>query len=73
MGFEAYTRAEEMYQADVAHLNEIAINVHHGDRGSFLKAIADAWLKADPSNKRILMPAWAAIVTKYDLEEDLEK
>ncbi|MBA7576104.1 hypothetical protein ES708_17941 [subsurface metagenome] len=40
----------------------------NSDRGSFLKAMAHAWLKADFSNKRILQPAWATIVTKYGLE-----
>ena len=51
-------------------LSEIAYAVYNSNRGSFLKAIADAWMKADPFNKMILAPAWMRIITKYDLEKE---
>lgn len=73
MVFEAYDKAEVTYRAEIRRLEEIALEVYHGDRGSFVKAMADAWLKADLSNKRILQPVWRAIVTKYGLEEDLRR
>jgi len=72
MGFEAYDMPEKEYQAEVNYLSLIAVNVYHSDHGSFLKAMADAWCKADPSNKRIIRQAWAAIVTKYGLEAELD-
>lgn len=72
MGFEAYDRTGETYQADVKRLNEIAIHVVHSDHGSFLRSLAEAWLRADSFNKRILMPAWAVIVVKYSLDEEAE-
>jgi len=72
MGFEAYDRAEEKYQVDVDRLSEIAVQVYHSDRDAFLKAMADAWLKADPSDKRILRPAWVAIVIKHGLAKEAE-
>ena len=67
-GFETYEAAEEAYQAAVARLHDIAVDVESSDRGSFLKAMATAWLRADPPNQRILWPAWEAIITKYGLE-----
>lgn len=70
MGYEAYVKAENKYRNEVARLDEIAIEVYHGKRGSFVKALADVWCRADPSNKRIVKPAWEAIVVKYDLAED---
>ena len=72
MGFEAYAPIEDKYQTDVERLSEIAIHVIHSNHGSFLKVMADAWLRADYANKRILKPAWAAIVTKYDLDKEAE-
>jgi len=71
MGFEKYTREKKKYDADVYRLNEISVAVSRSDLGSFLKAIADAWWKADPSDQRILKPAWEAFVVKYSLEEEL--
>jgi len=70
VGFEAYDRVEAKYRADVERLNRIAVDVYHSNRGSFLKAMADAWCKADPANQRILQPAWEAIVVKYGLEAE---
>lgn len=54
-------------------LNEIAVNVVKSSRGSFLKAFADAWLKADPENKDILRPAWIVIIDKYQLDQEYEE
>ena len=56
--------------AEVDRLSCIAMDVYRGNRGSFLKAIADAWCKADPNNKRILRPAWTRIVEKYGLDKN---
>ena len=72
MGFESFDKAEEMYQADVEHLNAVASYVADSDHGDFLRDLADAWLLADPSDKRILFSAWAAIVSKYDLDKEFE-
>lgn len=51
-------------------LDEIALNVFHGKRGSFLKAFADTWLRADNSNKLILRSVWKELIHKYDLKDD---
>lgn len=67
-GYEAYDDAEEVYRVAVTRLHDIAIDVGNSDRGSFLKAMALAWLRADPANQRILWEAWEAIITKYGLE-----
>ncbi len=67
MGYKTFDCAEKKYQAEVEHLIEIACAVYNSDRSDFLKTFADAWLKADKSNKRILKPAWSAIVVKYAL------
>jgi len=71
LGFETYTRAEETYQADVERLDNVAQHVVASTHGDFLKALAEAWLRADRSNKRILFSAWAAIVVKYDLDKEV--
>lgn len=70
MGFEAYSQAERTYQDEVHRLNVIANVVYSSQHGDFLKTLADAWLRADMSNKRILLPAWSAIVTKYSLDKE---
>lgn len=70
MGFETFDRAEKKLLVEVNRLSEIAVQVYESDRSLFLKTLADAWLKADWSEKRILRPAWAAIVVKYSLEEE---
>jgi len=72
MAFEAYDRAEKKHRDDVDLLDAIARNVVASSHGDFMKALADAWLRADASNKWILMPAWAAIAVKYSLEAELE-
>ena len=68
MAYEAYADAEAEYQATVTRLHDIAVDVLSSHRGSFVKALAVAWLRADPSNRRILREAWEAIITKYGLE-----
>lgn len=70
MGFEAFDTAWTAHRAKVERLNRIAVDVYHGNRESFIKAMAEAWERADPTNKRIILPAWEAIVVKYGLEED---
>ena len=73
MGYKAFDEAEEKYQAEVTHLNAIAAHIVNSDHGVFPKTLADAWLHADSSNKRILKPAWEAIVVKYDLAKEVEE
>lgn len=72
MGFEAYHSAQKIYLDDLQRMNEIAVNVYNSKRGSFLKAMADTWLRADPFNKRILRQAWQAFIVKYSLDEEAE-
>lgn len=45
----------------------VALRVHDGDYGSFLKLFADAYLNADRENARILHPVWKRLIEKYDL------
>lgn len=73
MGFEPYVKAEVSYRAEIERLDHIARYVYNSDHGSFLIVLADAWLLADLSNKRILQPAWRAIITKYDLDKEAEE
>ena len=72
MGYRTFDKAEKKYQAELELLNKIAVEIHHSDHSHFLRTLAEAWFLADPSNKRILKPAWEAIVTKYDLAEEVE-
>lgn len=72
MGFEAFDRPEERYRTEVKRLDKIAHHVWNSDRGHFERKLADAWLHADSSNKRILKPAWEAIVIKFSLAKELE-
>ena len=60
------------YATEFGRLDDVARAVVYGSRGSFLKAFANAWLRADPFNKRILREAWDRLVEKYDLVRDLE-
>ena len=73
MTFEAYYQTEKKYQAEIHRLDVIAYDVYNSDRGSFLKAQADAWTKADPMNKRILQAAWSTLVVKYDLDKEADE
>ena len=52
---------------DLGDLDTVALRILQSRHGSFLKAFADAWLKADPYNKGILKTAWLALIEKYDL------
>lgn len=72
MGYKSFDQKEKEYQTEVKRLVEIACDVYNSDRSDFLRTLADAWLKADKSNKRILREAWAAIVIKYDLAKEDE-
>ena len=53
-------------------LNKIAVHVYNGNYGSFLKAVADAWLCTNAENKRILRPAWVVLIDKYNLDKEAE-
>lgn len=64
----AQARAD--YIAGLLRLDGIAVDVYHGRRGNFLKKYADAWLAADPSNKKKMRPAWIEFIVKYNLEAD---
>ena len=70
MGYMAFDKKEKEYQKEVIRLTEIAVEVYNSDRGVFLKGMAHAWIWADSSDRRILRPAWLAIVTKYSLAEE---
>uniref|UniRef100_A0A6M3JHB1 Uncharacterized protein n=1 Tax=viral metagenome TaxID=1070528 RepID=A0A6M3JHB1_9ZZZZ len=61
------------YTAEFGRLDDVARAIVYGSRGSFLKAFANAWLRADPFNKRILREAWEEIIEKYDLVQDLRE
>jgi hypothetical protein len=52
---------------DLGDLDDVALQILQSRHGSFLKAFADAWLKADPYNKGILKTAWLTLIEKYDL------
>lgn len=66
----ALQRARSSWLEEFLRLDDIAVDVFNGKRGGFLRKFADAWLHADPQNKRIIKPAWAALIRKYNLEED---
>ena len=52
---------------DLGDLDAVAVRILQSRHGSFIKAFADAWLKADPYNKGILKTAWITLIEKYDL------
>ena len=52
---------------DLEDLDAVALQILRSRHGNFLKAFADAWLKADPHNKGILKTAWLTLIEKYDL------
>lgn len=56
-------------------LHHIFVEVHggRGMHGSFLRAFADCYLKADLLNKEILHKAAEVLVSKYRLSEYLDK
>lgn len=61
-------RARASYVAEFHSLNEIALAVLEGHRRSFLRKYADAWLHADPYDKRLMLPVFQALIRKYGLE-----
>jgi len=64
---EAEKFIEQIFQDDVeiSKLDEIAVNeLRHGRHGSFLEQFLLAWQYADPSNKRILKPAFEQLINK---------
>jgi len=67
---EALRQARVSFLEEFERLCAIAVDVFNGRRGSFLKKYADAFLHADPYNKRLMRPVWEAFIRKYNLEED---
>ena len=51
-------------------LHAIAVDVVNSNHGDFLKTFADAYLRADRANERILRPAWLVLVDKYQLDKE---
>ncbi|MBA7685888.1 hypothetical protein ES703_94319 [subsurface metagenome] len=60
------------WKVEKGNLDDIARNIINSRHGSFLKSIADAWLRADRDNKQILKPAWVTIIEKYGLDKEAE-
>jgi len=57
---------------EISNLDEIAVNeLKHGRHGSFLEHFLLAWQYADPSNKRILKPAFKHLINKYSLSANV--
>ena len=63
---------EESYQVEFRRLDAIARFCLNGRYGGFIQAFADAWLKADAENKRLMWPVWVTLVEKYDLADEVE-
>jgi len=73
MGFKEFDEAQKKYEDEIARLDRIARAVFHGQYGkSVLKSLAEVWLRVDSSDKRILKPAWEAIISKYSLDKEAE-
>lgn len=53
-------------------LREIAVRVFHSNHCNCLKVFADAYLKADKENEKILRPAWLVLIEKYRLDKELK-
>ena len=70
MGLRATARINKVYHHRLERLDEIAVQVFHSSRGSFLKSMADTWCRADIYNKRILWSAWVQLIEKYSLDEE---
>ena len=51
----------------------IAIETANSNHGDFLKNMANAWLRAEPSNRIILENAWRDLINKYDLAKEYSK
>jgi len=68
---EAEKFIDQIFQEDVeiSRLDEIAVNeLKHGRHGGFLEHFLYTWQLADPSNKRVLKPAFESLVNKYGLK-----
>ena len=66
-------KAQAYYLVEFNSLDKMAIAVAHSNHGSFLKSYADAWLRADVPNKRLMKPVWLVLIDKYSLDKDLEE
>ncbi len=55
---------------DKKRLHKIAIHVVNSNHGSFLKVFADAYLRADRDNERILHDVWISLISKYNLDKE---
>lgn len=53
-------------------LRSIAVNVVHSKHGDFLRVFADAYLRADLENEKVLRHTWLVLITKYGLDEESE-
>jgi len=54
---------------EIGRLDEIAVKeLRHGSHGGFLEHFLLTWQLADPSNKRVLKPAFECFVKKYGLK-----
>ena len=67
-GLRRKDRVNYTYIVDLKKLNAVALQILHNRHGNFIKAFANAWLKADPYNKEILKTAWLNLIEKYDLD-----
>uniref|UniRef100_A0A6M3LTZ3 Uncharacterized protein n=1 Tax=viral metagenome TaxID=1070528 RepID=A0A6M3LTZ3_9ZZZZ len=51
-------------------LHRIAVEVHRSKHGSFLKAFAAAYMRADQQNKARLRPTWLNLIEEYELDKE---
>ena len=72
MGFKEFDEAQKKYEDEIARLDRIAKGVYYDDNTTFVSSLAYAWLRAGSSDKRILKPAWEAIISKYSLDKEAE-
>lgn len=57
---------------EVDELSNIALQVYHGNHGSYLTVFADLWLRADKDNKVMLRSVWEETIKKYGLDKEAE-
>jgi hypothetical protein len=56
---------------NVRHLDSVAANVYNSkDYSHFLRAFADAWLRADPLHKQILTSVWVKLIEMHGLDSN---
>ncbi len=58
---------EFLNEQEIWRLKEVCSYELRQNHGSFLKAFFEAFLRADPANSRILLPAMKALEAKYNL------